>query len=80
MKFETYTWNNYVFRQAAREDCSIVHELMLELSDYENMQSEFKSTPKDLENILFDLHCGDAILVYDNESDQHIGVKTGYFH
>ena len=58
MKFETYTWNNYVFRQAAREDCSIVHELMLELSDYENMQSEFKSTPKDLENILFDLHCG----------------------
>jgi GNAT superfamily N-acetyltransferase len=74
MKFETYTWNNYVFRQAAREDCSIVHELMLELSDYENMQSEFKSTPKDLENILFDLHCGDAILVYDNESDQHIGV------
>ena len=74
MEFETLSWDNYVFRQVTRDDCNIVHELLLELCDYENLHTEFKSTPEDLENILFNLKCGDAILVYDNESDEYIGV------
>ena len=55
MEFETLSWDNYVFRQVTRDDCNIVHELLLELCDYENLHTEFKSTPEDLENILFNL-------------------------
>ena len=74
MKIKTFTWKNYTFQQATPADVNVVYELMQELCDYENLKSEFQARIEDLDNILFNLHCGDAILVYDQELDLFVGV------
>jgi GNAT superfamily N-acetyltransferase len=74
MEFSDFSFREFVISKAQPGDGEIIHELLMELSCYEELVSEFKSTPQDLENILFNLHCGDALLVYDNRSDAVIGV------
>ena len=74
MEFREFRYRNFIVRKAEPGEGEVIHRLMQELCDYENLSFEFRASPADLENILFNLRCGDALLVYDNESDGIIGV------
>ncbi len=74
MEFADFTYKNFLIRKAQPGEEKIIHQLMLELADYENLTFEFKATAESLRRILFEMHCGDALLVYDNEEDAIIGV------
>lgn len=74
MEFTDFSFRDFIITKAQPGDGQIIHELMTELCGYEGLLSQFHSSPEDLENILFSLHCGDALLIYDNRSDAVIGV------
>lgn len=80
MEFEEFVHGSFRIRKAVPGEGVVIHELMQELSDYEDLHHEFRSTADDLENILFRLHCGDALLIYDNDSDSIAGVMLLSFH
>lgn len=69
---------DFQIREARREDCELLIELILELAVYEKLLHAMQASPADLERSLFDEKSAHSVLAY--EGDTVVGFALYFFN